>query len=120
MERLTESKLHGCSGTVYDGSTGSPMASVAVSNGREVVLTDEAGRYALSGWDKAGFITVTAPAGYWAWDYYIPISDGETGYDFTLDKLERDLTNHTFLQVTDSEVGAGGAGPWVEKLRRVA
>ena len=49
MERLTESNVHGCSGTVYDGSTGSPMASVAVSNGREVVLTDEAGRYALSG-----------------------------------------------------------------------
>ena len=120
MERLTESKLHGCSGTVYDGSTGSPMASVAVSNGREVVLTDEAGRYALSGWDKAGFITVTAPAGYWAWDYYIPISHRETGYDFALDKLERDLTNHTFLQVTDSEVGADGAGAWVEKLRRTA
>ena len=119
MEGLTESKPHGCSGTVYDGSTGRPMASVAVSNGREVVLTDEAGRYVLSGWDKAGFITVTAPAGYWASDYYIPVSAGETGYDFTLDKLDRDLTNHTFLQVTDSEVGAGGAGAWVEKLRRV-
>ena len=119
MEGLTESKPHGCSGTVYDGSTGRPMASVAVSNGREVVLTDEAGRYVLSGWDKAGFITVPAPAGYWASDYYIPVSAGETGYDFTLDKLDRDLTNHTFLQVTDSEVGAGGAGAWVEKLRRV-
>ena len=53
MEGLTESKPHGCSGTVYDGSTGRPMASVAVSNGREVVLTDEAGRYVLSGWDRS-------------------------------------------------------------------
>lgn len=60
------------------------------------------------------------PAGYWASDYYIPVSDRETGYDFVLDRLEKDLTNHTFLQVTDSEVGAGGTGGWVEKLRRVA
>ena len=30
------------------------------------------------------------------------------------------MTNHTFLQVTDSEVGADGVGEWVEKLREVA
>lgn len=96
------------------------MASVAVSNGRDVVLTDESGRYLLNGWHKASFITVTVPSDYWSSDYYIPVSDKATGYDFVLDKLETDLTDHTFLQVTDSEVGAGGAGRWVEKLRQVA
>lgn len=86
------------------------MASVAVSNGRDVVLTDGAGRYSLPGWHKMSFITVTGPTGYWASDYYIPVSDEKDGYDFYLDKLENDLTDHTFLQVTDSEVNADGAG----------
>ncbi len=120
MEQFTESNLHGYSGTVYDGGTGMPLASVAVSNGKEVVLTDEAGRYFLNRWHKASFITVTVPANYWSSDYYIPVSDKETGYDFALDRLETDLTDHTFLQVTDSEVGAGGAGRWIGKLRQVA
>lgn len=118
MALLSGGDLQGYSGTVYDGSTGRPMALVAVSNGRDVVLTDEAGRYRLGGWDKAGFITVTVPSGYWTPDYYIPVSDKEEGYDFKLDKLENDFTNHTFLQVTDSEVGVGGAGRWIEILRR--
>lgn len=107
------------SGVVYDKDTGKPIPAVAVSNGRDVVLTDERGHYTLKGWCKADFITVTVPTGYWATDYYIPISDKETGYDFYLDRLETDLTNHTFLQVTDSEVGADGAGEWVEKLYEV-
>lgn len=112
-------KPQGYTGIVHD-STGRPLASVAVSNGRDVVLTDEAGRYFLPGWEKADFVTVTAPTGYWASDYYIPAGKEGSGYDFRLDRLESDLTNHTFLQVTDSEVGADGVGQWVEKLRKVA
>lgn len=119
MTSLTDSGLRGYSGVVRDSITGSPMASVAVNNGRDAVLTDEAGRYFLPGWEKADFITVTFPAGYWTNNYYKPVTDLESGYDFYLDRLERDLTEHMFLQVTDSEVGAGGAGPWIEKLRRV-
>ena len=34
--------------------------------------------------------------------------------------LETDATSHTFLHVADSEVGAAGAGEWLEKLRRTA
>lgn len=113
-------ETHGYSGTVYDNTTGRPLAFVAVSNGRDVALTDASGRYRLDGWRKASFITVTVPTGYWSSDYYIPITDRKDGYDFRLDRLETDLTNHTFLQVTDSEVGAGGAGDWIEKLRKVA
>ncbi len=120
MEASAKSILHDYSGLVYDSETALPMASVAVSNGREVVLTDEAGRYVLKGWHKASFITVTVPTNYWSSCYYIPVSDKESGYDFALDRLENDYTNHVFLQVTDSEVGAKGPGQWVEKLRRVA
>lgn len=120
MASSTDSNTHGYSGTVYDNNTGSPMASVAVSNGRDVALTDESGRYSLDHWHKADFVTVTVPTGYWASDYYLPISHRENGYDFHLDKLENDLTNHSFLQVTDSEVDADGAGQWIETLRSTA
>lgn len=111
MERSDSNTLnpHGYTGTVHDG-TGRPLASVAVSNGRDFVLTDGTGRYFLPGWEKADFVTVTAPTGYWASDYYIPVGEEGSGYDFRLDRLESDLTNHTFLQVTDSEVGADGVG----------
>ena len=50
------------------------MASVAVSNGREVVLTDEKGGYSLAGWCKTKFITVTVPSGYWSNAFYLPVS----------------------------------------------
>lgn len=117
---LSFSKSNRYIGAVYDGATGEPMASVAVGNGRDVVLTDENGRYSLGGWRKARFITVTVPTGYWSENYYISVSEAKTGYDFRLDKLDDDYTNHTFLQVTDSEVGKNGAGDWVDKLREVA
>jgi len=120
MASLEAQNSHSYSGFVYDNTTGLPMSSVAVSNGRDVTLTDESGCFALQGWDKADFITVTVPTGYWSSIYYIPVTDQRTGYDFYLDRLNTDLTDHAFLQVTDSEVGAGGAGQWIEKLRQVA
>ncbi len=120
MAQLSDLHLNTYSGVVYDKASGKPMAMVAVSNGRDVVLTDEKGRYFLSGWCKASFITVTVPSGYWSSDYYIPVSGKETGYDFYLDRIDTDLTNHAFLHVTDSEVGADGADSWIETLREVA
>lgn len=118
MEQYKDMNSKSYSGTVYESNAGKPLPSVAVSNGRDVVLTDETGRYTLAAWHMADFITVTAPAGYWASNYFIPVSGKESDYDFYLDRLDKDLTNHTFLQVTDSEVGAAGAGEWLEKLRR--
>lgn len=120
MAILTNPRAHRYTGNVYDSITGNPMASVAVSNGRDVVLTDVSGHYSLEAWQKADFITVTAPTGYWASNYYIPVSERDTGYDFHLDRLENDMADHTFLQVTDSEVGKDGAGEWVGALRRLA
>lgn len=120
MTSLKNPNSHEYSGVVYDKSNNRPMASVAVGNGRDVVLTDKSGRYSLPGWHKMSFITVTGPTGYWASDYYIPVSGKKDGYDFYLDRLENDLTDHTFLQVTDSEVNADGAGGWVDKLRKTA
>ena len=107
------------SGYVTDGS-GAPMAGVSVTNGKDVVKTDENGYYVMDGWLKDRFVTVTIPSGYWTEDYYIEVGDAKEGYDFTLEKQDKDYTNHTFVQVSDSEVGADGVGEWVDNVKQVA
>ena len=87
-----------CSGYVRDAE-GAPMEGVSVTNGRQVVKTDENGHYVLDGWLKYRFVTVTIPSGYWTENYYLEIGSAREGYDFTLEKLDEDLTDHTFLQV---------------------
>ena len=107
------------SGYVTDGS-GAPMAGVSVTNGKDVIKTDEDGHYVMDGWLKDRFVTVTIPTGYWTEDYYIEVTDAKEGYDFVLEKSDRDYTDHTFLQVADSEVGSGGVGEWIENVKAAA
>ena len=108
-----------CSGYVRDAE-GAPMEGVSVTNGRQVVKTDANGHYVLDGWLKDRFVTVTIPSGYWTEDYYLEIGSAREGYDFTLEKLDEDLTDHTFLQVSDSEVGEDGVGDWIENVKEAA
>ena len=107
------------SGYVTDGN-GMPLEGVAVTNGRDVVKTDENGHYVMDGWLKDRFVTVTIPTGYWTEDYYMEVGDARDGYDFTLEKLDEDYTNHTFLQVSDSEVGEDGVGEWIDNVKQTA
>ena len=107
------------SGYVTDGS-GAPMSGVSVTNGKDVVKTDEDGHYVMDGWLKDRFVTVTIPTGYWTEDYYIEVTDAKEGYDFVLEKSDKDYTDHTFLQVADSEVGSGGVGEWIENVKAAA
>lgn len=105
------------SGYVYESGTGKPLAGVAVTNGRDVVKTDENGYYRLDGWLKDRFVTVTIPSGYWTEDFYIDAGKEREGYDFYLDKLDVDQTGHSFLQISDTEVGASGVGDWIEDVK---
>ncbi len=105
------------SGYVYDAESNLPLSGVAVTNGRDVVKTDENGHFVLDGWLKGRFVTVTIPSGYWTEKYYIEMNKAKEGYDFYLDKKTSDDANHSFLQVTDTEIGADGAGDWVEEVR---
>lgn len=108
------------SGYVYEAGTNTPLAGVAVTNGHDVVKTDEQGRFVIDGWYKTRFITVTIPSGYWTENYYIETTRAKKGYDFYLDKQEKDLTDHSFLQVTDTEINSEGAGAWVDEVRDTA
>lgn len=109
------------SGEVTCAQSGEPMAGVSVSDGRNVVKTDEDGKFTLRGWRKARFITVTAPAGYWTEKYYIPIEKETVSYDFTLEKSAVEAGSaHSFIQISDTEIGENGVGEWKDYLKELA
>ncbi len=109
------------SGVVTSAETGEPMADVSVSDGRNVVKTDRDGKFTLHGWRKARFITITAPAGYWTENYYIPVDRQTVSYDFTLERSDiKAGSAHTFLQISDTEIGADGVGEWIDFVKELA
>lgn len=105
------------SGCVTDAS-GVPVANVGVTDGRNVVKTDENGKFELAGWRKAHFVTLTVPAGYETEGFYIPIEKSKESYDFTLEKSELTAReNHCFVQISDTEIGEDGTGEWLDTLK---
>ena len=115
---LSSSK--GYSGTVT--ADGNPIANVSVSDGRNVVKTDENGKFFLKGYRKTRFITVTAPAGYWTENYYLSADRNKAeGYDFDLQKSDIAAGSaHSFLQISDTEIGKNGVGEWINYLKDIA
>lgn len=106
-------------GTVSD-SNGVPVKNVSVTDGRNVVKTDENGSFILKGWRKTDFITVTVPSGYATDEFYIPVSKNAESYDFTLTKSEKTSSaEHCFLQISDTEIGAGGTGEWLDAIKSI-
>ncbi|MDE6156459.1 MAG: metallophosphoesterase, partial [Eubacterium sp.] len=117
---LHNSNAGGYSGTVT--AMGEPLANVSVSDGRNVVKTDENGEFTLKGYKKTRFITVTAPAGYTTENYYIPADKSKSdGYDFNLEKSDIAAGEaHSFLQISDTEIGENGVGEWINYLKDIA
>ena len=61
------------------------MKGISVSDGLNVVLTDEKGCFRLPGHEKERFIFITTPSGYKTENaYYHRIEEGQTSYDFGL------------------------------------
>ncbi len=108
-------------GTVLDADSGAPIENVSVSDGRNVVKTDKNGAFTLKGYRKTRFITVTAPAGYTTEQYYILTDKATESYDFTLEKSDIPAgAAHSFLQISDTEIGEGGTGAWLDAVRQTA
>ena len=110
------------SGRVTDSVTGAGLSGVSVSDGRHVVVTDSNGYYKLNGWHKSKFIIVTTPTGYWTEDYYIRLGKSGDDYNFKLDKQEGNQDNHSFLQITDTEINAESVADsrWLNEVKTVA
>lgn len=100
-------------GSVVEKGTGNPVPNVSVSDGRNVVKTDENGKFTLKGYTKTRFITVTAPSGYIADKFYISANKNTKSYDFTLKRSDIPAgAEHSFLQISDTEVDENGVGEW--------
>lgn len=107
-------------GVVTENGTGNPVSGVCITDGRNVVKTDENGKFEIKGWRKSHFVTLTVPAGYQTDEFYIPVNKDTESYDFTLDKSE--LTSqeeHCFVQISDTEIGEDGTGEWLDSVRDV-
>lgn len=109
-----------CEGYVLEEGTNAPLANVSVTDGRNVVKTDSLGKFKLKGWHKAKFVVVTNPTGYWTENYYISINKDIKSYEFKLTKQQKDMTDHTFVHLTDTEIGANGVGEkWMGKVKEI-
>lgn len=108
------------SGTVSYNGKG--MKNVSVSDGRNVIKTDEDGSFTLKGYRKTRFITATSPAGYEIKNYYIPVEKGKhDNYNFEVtDSTIAKGEAHSFLQISDTEVGENGVGEWKDYLKELA
>ncbi len=102
----------------YDGKV---VKNVSVSDGSNVVKTDENGDFKLKGYRKTRFITVTVPAGYEAEKYYISADKKKSdGYDFELKESNIKAGDaHSFLQISDTEIGKDGVGKWINYLKDI-
>lgn len=106
------------SGKVTESAGGNPVSGVMVTDGRNVVKTDENGCFTLKGYRKTRFIAITTPSGYTCENFYIPASKDTEEYDFVLTRDERTAAeDHSFIQISDTEIGENGAGQWLEYLK---
>lgn len=107
-------------GTVTENGTNAPVAGVSVTDGRNVVKTDDNGKYEIKVWRKSHFIAITIPSGYKTDSYYILFDKSKESYDFSLDKSDvTSQTEHCFLQISDTEIGENGTGEWLDTVKEI-
>lgn len=90
-----------------------PLAGVSVSDGYNCTLTDATGQFTIDANPDAAYISVSTPAGYLPPVdslchplFYLPITEEQTVYDFTLIKNPRTDKRHAFMTQADIQVVA--------------
>ncbi|WP_266202344.1 calcineurin-like phosphoesterase family protein [Pontibacter kalidii] len=89
---------------------GRGLANVSVSDGYNVVQTNARGKYKLPVNSQAEFVFITIPSGYALPNengivkHYQRISESNNRYDFELEALQQDDTNHKFIVWADPQV----------------
>jgi outer membrane protein assembly factor BamB len=106
----------GYRGRVLDAKENEGISGVLVSDGFQVVQTDEEGKYGLPKTEKQiKFISVTVPAGYRAERFYRAAEEEGSG-DFHLEPWGASAgSGFSFVHISDSETSEGGK--WLEEIR---
>ena len=102
-------------GSVTNYFTKKPLPHVPVSDGRNVVFTDEEGRFALPGWERAHVVNVGLLTECHD-DWYLPVDGREDGYDFTVKPVVTG-DNFCFLHMSDSEIEGRSRNDWIDYVR---
>lgn len=103
-------------GRVINRLNNTPMAHVAVTDGRHVTHTDADGYYHLEGWDRshtvAACVLTTAHSDWFAY------TDGKAGtYDLYLSPAPA-VDTVRFLHTSDTEIGESGELKWLTLAKR--
>jgi len=103
------------SGHVYNKNNGKPIPGLCVTDGRNIVRTDENGAFSLPEWEKAHVISVGALTCNHT-DWFQRIDDNTETYDFYITPAQAEA-GHSFLHISDTEVSFG-CGPWLQFVKR--
>ena len=101
-------------GKVTDSRTGQPLSDIRVSDGKNVVLTDALGHYALPGWERSrvlhvGILTQDRT------DWFIYTGGKPGTYDFRVTPVQQ-ADDFCFLHVSDTECNGRKRLDWVDFL----
>ena len=101
-------------GYVFNKLTGEALSGVRVSDGRNTVLTDDGGAFCLEGWERAAVISVNVLTTSHD-DWYKPIKNAGGDFNFYITPAQT-KAEHSFIHITDSEVGEKGCANWIDFL----
>lgn len=92
------------------------LADVLISDGENVVKTDQYGRFNLPGTERTRFIFITTPSGYRARKFYLRADTKAEDYLFGLQEvMSNDASEFQFIQISDSETYE--YGEWIDNLK---
>ncbi|NPA35898.1 MAG: PQQ-binding-like beta-propeller repeat protein [Chlorobi bacterium] len=95
------------------------LPGIRVTDGKNVVVTNDKGEFDLPGFKAARFIYITVPAGYQAsGKFYVNTEPDKYYYDIGVKKYDRTSKNVRFIQLADTE--DNGFGKWIKYIRDYA
>ena len=89
---------------------GNAVAGVVVSDGLNIVTTDDKGRWEMDADQDSRFVFVSTPSGYISSTlggktlFYKEIKDEVRKYDFIIEKNSKDDTNHNVIVIADPQI----------------
>lgn len=105
-------------GTITD-SSGQAIAAVVVTNGYDVVQSDEEGFFRVRKRIACRFVTLSMPSGYRSESYFLPVDKERIAYDFELIPYELSGGDSvSFVHLTDTETAV--EGDWIADVKNYA
>lgn len=100
------------SGKVINRKDNSPLSGIPVTDGRNVVFTDDDGQFLLPGWERAKIISLSLLTQRHN-DWYMPIEGHVGDFNFMVDLVNNVGEDFCFLQTSDTEIENRPMNEWI-------